>query len=141
MADLIVKVLINAVGVFAAIQLVPQIKFPAGENLDALGENWPKLLLVALILALVNSYIKPILKLLSFPITLMSLGLFTFVLNALLLLLVAFISGQFDLGFTIGGFPPSFTADSFVGALLGAIVISIVSLLLGLVNTGRKVVI
>jgi putative membrane protein len=140
-ADLIVKVLINAVGVFAAIQIVPQIAFPAAENLDALGQNWPKLLLVALILALVNSYIKPILKLLSFPITLMSLGLFTFVLNALLLLLVAFISGQFDLGFTIGGYPPSFTADSFVGALLGAIVISIVSLLLGLVNTGRKVVI
>ena len=141
MADLIVKVLINAVGVFAAIQLVPQIHFPAAKDLSTLGDNWPKLLLVALILALVNSYIKPIAKILSFPITLMSLGLFTFVLNALLLLLVAWISGQFSIGFTIGGFPPDFSADAFIGALLGALVISIVSLVLGMVNTGRKIVV
>ncbi|MCI0345477.1 MAG: phage holin family protein [Chloroflexi bacterium] len=141
MGDLIVKVLINAVGVFAAIQLVPQIEFPAAENLSALADNWPRLLAVALILALVNSYIKPIAKILSFPITLMSLGLFTFILNALLLLLVAWISRQLALGFTIGGFPPDFGADAFIGALLGALVISIVSLLLGMVNTGRKVVV
>ena len=140
MGDLIVKVLINAIGVYAAIQLVPQIDFPAAENLSALGDNWPKLLAVALILALVNSYIKPIAKLLSFPITLLSLGLFTFVLNALLLLLAALISDAFSLGFTIGGFPPDFSADAFIGALLAAIVISIVSLLLGMVNTGRRIV-
>ncbi|MBI3745654.1 MAG: phage holin family protein [Chloroflexi bacterium] len=60
MSDLIVKVLINAVGVFAAIKVVPQISF-------AFGNDWWKLLAVALILALVNSYIKPILKILSFP--------------------------------------------------------------------------
>mgnify|MGYP001560549303 CR=1 FL=1 len=134
MIDLVIKVLINAVGVFAAIQVVPQITF-------AFGEDWWKLLAVALILALVNSYVKPILKALSFPITLLSMGLFSFVLNALLLLLVAFVSDQLNLGFSIGGFPPSFSADSFIGALLGAIVISIVSTLLGMVNAGRRVVI
>jgi putative membrane protein len=138
--DLLVKVLINAVGVYAAIQLVPQIKFPAAEDLSTLGENWWKLLAVALILALVNSYIKPIVKALSFPISLLTLGLFAFVLNAALLLLVAFVSDSFKLGFTIGGFPPSFTADAFVGALLGSLVISIVSTLLGLVNRGRGLV-
>lgn len=134
MIDLLVKVLINAVGVYAAIQLVPQIQFE-------FGDDWWKLLAVALILALVNSYLKPILKALSFPINLMSLGLFSFVLNALLLLLVAVVSDQLGLGFSIGGFPPDFSADSFVGALLGAIVISIVSTLLGMVNSGRKVVV
>ena len=134
MIDLAVKVLINAIGVYAAIQVVPQIDFE-------FGSDWLKLIAVALILALVNSYIKPIAKLLSFPITLMSLGLFTLVLNALLLLLVALISDAFKLGFTIGGFPPNFGADAFIGALLGAIVISIVSLLLGMVNTGRKIVV
>lgn len=133
MIDLLVKVLINAVGVYAAIQVVPQIDF-------AFGEDWWKLLAVALILALVNSYLKPILKALSFPISLVSLGLFSFVLNAALLLLVAFLSDQLGLGFSIGGFPPSFSADSFVGALLGSIVISIVSTVLGMVNAGRRVV-
>jgi putative membrane protein len=131
--DLLVKVLINAVGVWAAIQVVPQIDF-------AFGNDWWKLLAVALILALVNSYLKPILKALSFPITLISLGLFSLVLNALLLLLVAFVSDQVSLGFSIGGFPPDFTADAFIGALLGSIIISIVSTLLGMLNTGRKVV-
>lgn len=141
MIDLLVKVLINAVGVYAAIQVVPQINFPAAQDLSTLGDNWWKLLAVALILALVNSYVKPILKALSFPITLLSLGLFSFVLNALLLLLVALVSDTLSLGFTIGGFPPSFTSDSFVGALLGSIVISIVSTLLGMVNTGRRVIV
>jgi putative membrane protein len=139
-ADLLIKVLINAVGVYAAIQLVPQIHFPAAEDLSTLGDNWWKLLAVALILALVNSYLKPILRILSFPITLLTMGLFALVLNALLLLLVAFISSQLKLGFTIGGFPPDFTADAFIGALLGSIVISIVSVLLNLVNRGRRLV-
>jgi len=138
--DLLVKVLINAIGVFAAIRLVPQIHFPAAEDLSTLGENWWKLALVALILALINSYLKPILKILSFPITLLTVGLFAFVLNALLLLLVAWISGQLSLGFTIDKFPPSLTADAFVGALLGSIVISVVATLLGLVNRGRGLV-
>lgn len=134
MIDLAVKVLINAVGVYAAIQLVPQIDF-------AFGNDWWKLLVVALILALVNTYLKPILKALSFPITLLSMGLFAFVLNAALLLLVAFLSDKLSLGFTIGGFPPGFSADSFVGALLGSIVISLVGILLGMVNAGRRIVV
>jgi putative membrane protein len=139
-ADLLIKILINAVGVYAAIQIVPQIHFPAAEDLSTLGENWWKLLAVALILALINSYLKPILKILSFPITLLTMGLFALVLNALLLLLVAWVSSQVHLGFTIGGFPPDFTADAFIGALLGSIVISIVSVLLNLVNRGRRLV-
>lgn len=134
MVDLLVKVLINAAGVWVAIQVIPQIEF-------AFGDDWWKLLAVALILALVNTYVRPILKLLSFPVTIVSLGLFVFVLNAFMLLLVAFVSDQLGLGFSIGGFPPDFSADSFVGALLGAIVISIVSTLLGMLNSGRKVVV
>lgn len=132
MSDLIVKVLVNAVGVFAAIKIVPQIRFD-------FGGDWWKLIAVAVILAIVNSYLKPILKILSFPITLMTVGLFAFILNAVLLLLVTFVSSQLGLGFTIGGFPPNFTSDSFVGALLGSIVISVVATLLGMVNSGRRV--
>jgi putative membrane protein len=130
--DLLIKVLINAVAVFAAIKLVPQIHF---------GNDLVKLLVVALILALINSYIKPILKALSFPITLITFGLFALVLNALLLLLVAFISGQLQLGLHIDKFPPTLSVDAFIGALLGSIVISVVSTLLGLVNRGRGLVI
>jgi putative membrane protein len=137
--DLLVKILINAIGVYVAVLLVPQIVFPAADQLLKLEGDWWKVVAVAVILAVINSYVKPLLKILSFPITLVSLGLFAFVLNALLLLLVAFLSSQLGLGFTIGGFPPSFTADSFVGALLGSIVISIVSVVLGMLDRGRRI--
>jgi len=133
--DLLVKVLINAAAVWVAIQLpFTQITFDY-------GKDWWKLLAVALILAIINSYIKPIVKILTFPVTLLTVGLFAFVLNALLLLLVALISDSFHLGFKIADFPPHFTADAFVGALLASIVISIVATLLGLLNLGRRLVV
>ena len=140
MIDLLVKVLINAIGVYVAVLVVPQIKFPAADQLTSLQGDWWKVIAVAVILALVNSYLRPILKILSFPITLVSMGLFALVLNALLLLLVAFLSDLLKLDFTIGTFPPSLNADAFIGALLGSIVISIVSVALGLLNRGRRIV-
>ena len=140
MIDLLVKILINAVGVIVAVLVVPQIKFPAAHDLLKLQGNWWQVIVVAVILALINSYLKPILKALSFPITLLTMGLFAFILNALLLLLVAFIAGLAKINFAIGGFPPGFTADSFIGALLGSIVISLVSIVLGMLDRGRRIV-
>lgn len=141
MIDLLVRILINAIAVYVAVLVVPQISFPAADNLLKFEGNWWQVIVVALILALINSYVKPIVKALSFPITLLSLGLFSLVLNALLLLLVAFIADKVDVNFTIGGFPPDFTADAFVGALLGSIVISIVSIVLGMLDRGRRIVV
>jgi putative membrane protein len=139
--DLLVKILINAIGVYVAVLIVPQISFPAADNLLKFQGNWWHVVVVALILALINSYVKPILKALSFPITLLTVGLFSLVLNALLLLLVAFLADQVGIDFTIGKFPPNFTADAFVGALLGSIVISIVSIVLGMLDRGRRIVV
>ena len=133
MLDLILRVLINAAGVYVATLVVPQIDF-------TVGNDWWKLLGVALILALVNSYIKPIVKLLSFPISFVTLGLIAFVINGAMLLLVALASNQFALGFKIGSFPPNLDADAIVGAILGSFVISLVATALGLLNTGRRIV-
>jgi putative membrane protein len=138
--DLVVKVLINAVGVYVAVLVVPQIKFPAADDLLKLQGDWWQVLVVALILAVINTYIKPILKLLSFPITLLTLGVFAFVLNAALLLVAVFIADLASIDFTIGGFPPNFTADSFVGALIASVVISVVSIVLGMLDRGRRIV-
>ena len=140
MIDLLVKVLINMVGVYVAVLVVPQIAFPAADNLLKFQGNWWHVIVVAVILALINSYLKPILKILSFPITLLTMGIFAFVLNAALLLLVAFIADLANIDFTIGGFPPDFSIDTFVGALIGSIVISLVSIVLGMVNMGRRIV-
>jgi putative membrane protein len=139
--DLLVKILITAVAVIVAVLVVPQISFPAADDLLKLEPNGWKVLVVALILALINSYLKPILKALSFPITLLTLGLFSLVINTLLLLFVAFLADRVGIDFTIGGFPPKLTADAFVGALLGSIVISIVSIVLGMLDRGRRIVV
>ena len=141
MIDLLVRVVINAISVYVAVLIVPQIHFPAANNLLKFEGNWWHVIVVALILAVINAYVKPIVKALSFPITLLTLGLFSLILNALLLLLVALIADKVGINFTIGAFPPDLNADAFVGALLGSIVISIVSILLGMLDRGRRIVV
>ena len=122
--DRIVQLLINAAALYVAVLLVPGLDF------DFAPEGaWWKFLLVALIFGLVNTFLKPILRILTLPITIMTVGLFLLVINALLLLLTGAISNELDLGLTV--------AD-FLAALLGSIVVSLVGFVLSLViGTGR----
>ena len=133
MVELVIRILVNAAALWVAVQVLP-------DNLLSFnfGNDWWKLLAVALVFALINSYIKPIVKALSFPISMMSLGLVAFVINAALLLLVAFVSGALKIPFKVGDFPPNITADTLVGALLGAVIISVVSTLASLALSPRK---
>ena len=122
--DRIVQLLINAAALYVAVLVVPNLDF-AFEPADA----WWKFLLVAFIFGLVNTFLKPVLRILTLPITLMTLGIFLFVLNALLLLLTGAISDQLNLGLTVG---------DFFAALLGSIVISLVGFALSrVIGTGR----
>lgn len=125
--DRVIQLLINAAALYVAQLLVDGLDFDFTEP-----DAWWQFLLVALIFGLVNTFLKPVLRLLTLPITMVTLGLFLLVLNALLLLFVGWISSELALGLTIDGFLP---------ALLGSIVISVVSLLLSLViGAGRKAV-
>ena len=136
MVELIIKILINAAAVFVAVQLLPA-------NLLSFnfGNDWWKLLAVALLFALVNSYIKPIVKALSLPITLMTMGLIAFVINAAMLLIVAFLSGQLDLGFKVGDFPPDLlSSDTIIGAIVAAVIISVVSTIASIALSPRKLI-
>jgi len=83
--------------------------------------DWWTLILVALIFGVVNALVRPLLSALTCLINVLTLGLFTFVINALMLMLTSFIGTRFGIGFTV---------DSFVSALLGAVVISVFSFLL-----------
>ena len=136
MVELIVKILINAAALFVAVQLLPS-------NLLSFnfGNDWWKLLAVALLFALVNSYIKPIVKALSFPISVMTMGLVAFVINAAMLLVVAFVSGQLKLGFKVGDFPPDlFASDTIIGAIVAAVIISVVSTVASIALSPRKLI-
>jgi putative membrane protein len=133
--ELLVKILVNAAALWVAVQVLP-------DNLLSFnfGNDWWKLLVVALLFALVNSYIKPIVKALSMPIGLLTLGLVAFVINALMLLLVAWASSQLKLGFKVGDFPPSVTSDTILGALVGAVIFIVVSTLASVALAPRKLV-
>ena len=86
------------------------------------GNDWWKLLAVALVFALVNSYIKPIVKALSFPISMMTLGLVAFVINAVMLLVVALLVRPAEARIQGRRLPAGpRTADAIVGALSGAV--------------------
>jgi putative membrane protein len=133
--DLVIRILINALAVFVAVKILPI-------NLLTFnwGSDWWKLLAVALLFAIVNSYIKPIVKALSMPIGLLTMGLIAFVINAAMLLLVAFASDQLKLGFKVGDFPPKFTSDTIIGALLAALIISVVSTVVSVALKPRKLI-
>ena len=135
MVELIIKVLINAVALFVAVKVLPS-------NLLSFnwGNDWWKLLAVALVFALVNSYIKPIVKALSFPISIMTLGLVAFVINAAMLLIVALASDALKLGFKLGTFPPTLNSDAIIGALVGAVIISVVSTVASIALSPRKLI-
>ncbi len=119
--DRVIQILINAAALYVAVLVVP--------NLEFTGEWW-KLLLVAAIFGLVNTFVRPILRIFTLPITLLTLGLFLLVINALMLLLTGAISNQLSLGLTVGG---------FLAALFGSIVISIVGMLLSALIGGSRV--
>ena len=120
--DRILQTLINAAALYVAVLIVPNIEFT--------GEWW-KLVLVAFIFGLVNTFVRPILRIVTLPISVMTLGLFLFVINALMLLLTSAISAELDLGFNV--------AD-FLAALLGSVVISLVGLALSMViGTARRI--
>jgi putative membrane protein len=133
MIDFIIGLVINAAALMAAVQLVPGLSFD-------FGPDWWKLALVALIFGVINTYLKPIVKLLSLPVSLFTMGLVGFVINTGLFLLLALASSQLDLGFLIQGWPTkAFTADVVVAAFLGSIVVSVVSTALSLALGQKRV--
>ncbi|MEG4852736.1 phage holin family protein [Microcoleus sp. B5-D4] len=84
--------------------------------------SFPAAMLAAVVIGLVNAIVRPILTLLTLPLTIITLGLFLFVVNAISLSLASWLAGAFNIGFAVNGFWP---------ALLGSIVLSFVSGLIG----------
>ncbi|MEU6792188.1 phage holin family protein [Nonomuraea wenchangensis] len=118
----IIRTLAAAVALWVAVQFIPGIDVNAPANS---AQYWGVLLLVALIFGVVNAIVKPIVKALGCAIIVLTLGLFLLVINAGMLLLTSWISGQFDIPFHVEDFYPS--------AFWGAIIVSVVSWLLGLI--------
>jgi len=133
--DLIIRVAVNAAALIAASLVIPDIHLQTGPGTD----DWLKLGAIALIFALINTYLRPIVKLISLPISLLTLGLVGLVINAAMLLLLAFVADALGLPFSIARFPPTLNADAVVSAFLAGILISIVATALSMAMAGRRV--
>ncbi|MDH6625081.1 putative membrane protein [Streptomyces sp. LBL] len=120
MKNFVVKTIANAGALAVAVWLLDKITL-TGDNTGK--EIWA-LLLVALLFGLVNFLVKPIVKVLTFPLFILTLGLITLVVNALMLLLTSWLADKLDLSFHVEG---------FWTAVLGGLIISIVSWALHLV--------
>jgi putative membrane protein len=114
---IIVRILVNAVALWIATLVVDGVDVDASTT----GREVLTIVAVAAVFGLINLFIKPIVKLLSLPLYIITLGLFTLVVNALMLLLTSWIAGLLDIPFEV---------DGFWSAVLGGLVISVVSWLL-----------
>ena len=125
------KLIINALALIAAALIVPRFNLDYHDSAGSVGAiNVVYVLLVAAVFAVINTFIRPIAKVASLPLNLLTLGLFGFVLNAVLVLLLAFVAGQLQshpYAIRLAEFPPNLSVDAVVAAVLGALVISIVS--------------
>jgi putative membrane protein len=120
MTNLLAKLFGNAVALAIAAWLLDDITLQG-------STTWRRiltLLIVALIFGVVNAVVKPVAKLISLPFIILTLGLLIFVINALMLMLTSWISGQLDIPFHVEG---------FWTAVLGALIITVVSWLLSAV--------
>ena len=115
--NFIIRIVINAVALWLATRFVNGISFDG---------DLPFLLIVALIFGAVNTIVKPILMILTFPFLIVTLGLFLLVLNAVMLWLTGAISDAANLGFHVSGF-----GAAFVGGLVVSVVSFVLSLMVG----------
>ena len=114
MKNFVVKTIANAGALAVAVWLLDKITLTGSST----GKKIGTLIVVALLFGLVNFMVKPIVKLLTFPLFILTLGLITLVVNALMLLLTSWLADKLDLSFHVEG---------FWTAVLGALIISIVS--------------
>ena len=123
MKSIVIKVLVNGVALWVAALVLKGIRF--GGDGATLSSQLVTILWVAVIFGLINALIKPVLTFFSLPFIILTLGLFSLVVNALMLLLTSWFADKLNLAFQVDHF--------FWDAVLGSIVITFVSMILHLI--------
>lgn len=119
MISFILRLLVTAAALWVAVLLVPGIEF-TGPTTHLLG--------VALVFGLVNAIVRPIILSLTCPLVLLTLGLFIFVLNGLMLMLTGWLAGQLGIAFHVSG---------LLAAIIGGLIVGIVSTVLNVFVGGK----
>ncbi len=131
----LIRIAVNAVALLTAGLLVPGIEIAWSDDAASIAIT---LLVLAVVFGLVNTAVRPMARLVSIPLNILTLGLFSVVLNAGLLLAVAFVVDLVgEPLIVIGGFPPDLGWAALVAAASGAFVIAAVSTLLAILIPQR----
>lgn len=117
MTKFILRLLINAIALYLAVLIVPGIDFKSGMG---------SILWLALIFGLINALVRPLLKFLSCLLIVLTLGLFTLVINGFLFYLTALIGQSFDIGLII-------SEPVWWNSFLGGLVVSVVSIIMSMI--------
>ena len=120
MRGFIVNTIITAVAFYVLTKFAPLSQFVSYDG-ELTG-----LLALAVIFGVVNGLIGPVVRILAFPLNLMTMGLIGFVINAGLLLATAYVANSTGFDLTVGNFPPDITVDTIVAAVVGSVVLSLV---------------
>ncbi|WFR73778.1 phage holin family protein [Prescottella defluvii] len=123
----VIRLAINAIAIWLASQWVSGIEIASSGK--GTGSDVLIILGIALLFTVVNAFVKPIVQLLSLPLLILTLGLFTLVINALMLLLTSWISSQTEWGLSV---------DGFWTAVWGALIISLVNIVLSALVPDKK---
>lgn len=126
MRSFIIGTAITAVAFFILVQLLP--------SMFGYDGSYVTLVVIAIVFGLVNGLVGPIVKTMALPISFMTMGLVGFVINGALLLATAFVTDLAGFTLTVGDFPPDLlTADTVVAAVIGAVVLSLITTIVGMV--------
>lgn len=124
MRGFIIGTVVTAIAFYILVQLSQSGTLPI--KFDYSG-GFVGLAVIAVIFGVINGLIGPIVKTLALPITFMTMGLVGFLINAVLLLATAFVSDRIGFTLKVGDYPPEVTADTLIAAIVGAVVLSLIS--------------
>lgn len=129
MKGFIITLVVTSIAIVIVTYILPSVK------LANPSDHIPQVVILAALIGLANSFVKPIVGLLSFPVNAMTLGLFGIVINGLLLLGIAYVANTwFDVPFTIAGFPEKALSIEAIGAaILASVVLGLITAVIGLV--------
>ena len=133
--EIVARTIGNAAGLWLATRLLSGLSVPEGVST---AQMWLNLLVLGLVLALVNSLVKPVAKFLTFPLYIITFGLFALVVNGAMLLLAGWLTNRIGALGAGGSVPLGLEVSTFSAAVVGSIIISVISSIIAAMLVRRE---
>ena len=133
--EIVARTIGNAAGLWLATRLLSGLRVPEGVGT---AQMWLNLAILGLVLALVNSLVKPVAKFLTFPLYIVTFGLFSLVVNGAMLSLTGWLTDHIGAWGAGGSVPLGLEVSTFGSAIIGSIIISVISSIIAAMLVSRE---